>query len=202
MKALTEKEAEEFLEKKGFKVVKRASIEDKSQLKKINLKFPWVMKVSSSQIMHKAKIGGIKLNITNLKDAEKAFSELSKIKSFESILIQEMIYGEELIIGLNKTPEFGLTLMVGKGGSKVEQEKDVSFRIIPLNKKDAEEMIKEIKFYKILEEKNINLKLLIKNIIKISELASKYPNILELDINPLIANSKEAVVVDARIILD
>ena len=201
-RVLSEKEAEEFLEKKGFKVVKRVSVKNKAELKKVKINFPWVMKISSRHIMHKAKIGGTKLDINSLEEAEKAFSELSKIENFEEALVQEMLVGEELILGLKKTPEFGLALMFGKGGSNVEQEKDISFRIIPLNKKDAEEMIREIKFHRMLEEKNVNLSLLIKTIMQMSNLAKKHENISELDINPLIANSKEAIVVDARIVLE
>lgn len=202
MKNLTEKEAEDLLEKEGFRVAKRVLIKNKDELKKIKLPFPWAMKISSRYIVHKAKMGGIVLNITDISSAENAFDKFKSINHFEGILVQEMILGEELIIGLKKTPEFGLVVMIGKGGSKVEEEKDVSFRVIPLSVSDAGEMIREIKFYDALKKKGIHFKVIEENLIKISKLAEKYPDISELDINPLIVNSSEGVIVDARIGFD
>ena len=109
-----------------------------------------------------------------------------------------MILGQELILGIKKTPEFSQVIMFGKGGTDVEKEKDVSFRVIPIKEKDAKEMIEETNIYKTIKSK-INKKLLIKSLMKISELIEHNPKIIELDINPLIVNEKEAVVVDARL---
>jgi acyl-CoA synthetase (NDP forming) len=199
MKLLTEKEAEDFLEKEGFKVTKREFIKNKSELANITKKisFPWVMKISSRHIVHKTKIGGTMLDIKNIEQAESAFDKLKTIKGFEGILVQEFIKGKELILGLKKTPEFDIVIMFGKGGTNVEQEKDISFRIPPIDEKEAENMLKEIKFYKNL--KKVNMKKIKQNIIKLSKLTEKFKNIQELDINPLIANKNEAIVVDSRI---
>lgn len=199
---LTEKEAEDFLEKNRFEVAKRAIASDKFELSKISKKipFPWVMKASSSKIVHKKQSGGVILAIKTLKMAEEAYEKLSKIENFDSAMVQEMISGTELIIGLKKSPEFSHTLMFGKGGSNVETEKDVSFRVIPVSKKDIKEMIEDTKIASSLKEKNINLDEIEKNLLLVSKLASKYKKILELDINPLIVNDKNAVVVDARIL--
>jgi len=203
MKVMIEKEAENFLEKEGFNVVKRKTVKNKEDLKRASsfVGFPIAMKISSKKIVHKARVKGVIVNIHGLKAAEKAFSRLKKIKDFEEVLIQKMIMGQFLIIGLKKTPEFGLAIMVGAGGGNVERMRDISFRICPINEKDAEEMIKEIRFYKRLKEKHVNLKMIKKNLLKISNLAKKYPSIDELDINPLIVNEKEAVIVDARIVM-
>ena len=200
---MIEKEAENFLEKEGFNVVKRKTVKNKEDLKRASsfVGFPIAMKISSKKIVHKARVKGVIVNIHGLKAAEKAFSRLKKIKDFEEVLIQKMIMGQFLIIGLKKTPEFGLAIMVGAGGGNVERMRDISFRICPINEKDAEEMIKEIRFYKRLKEKHVNLKMIKKNLLKISNLAKKYPSIDELDINPLIVNEKEAVIVDARIVM-
>lgn len=202
MMELTEKEAEDFLEKEKFEIIPRAIIKTKEEILKVKIKFPWAMKISSKKIVHKAKIGGIALNIINKEDALAAFEKLSKIEGFEAIIIQEMMQGEEFILGVKQTPEFGHVIMFGKGGSKVEEEKDVSFRVFPLTKKDGREMIQEIKFYKTIEQKNINKKKIIENLLKISDLIKKYPKITELDINPLIATSENAKVIDARIIIE
>lgn len=201
MKILTEREAETFLEKKGFNVVKRQFILNKNQLPNIKLEFPWVMKISSQHIVHKAAMGGTKLDISNLKEAEYALNQLCNLNHCEGILVQKMINGEELILGVKETPEFGKVIMFGKGGSKVEQEKDVSFRILPINEVDAQAMIEEIKFYSSLKNK-VDLSALKKALLQLAKLAVDNPAITELDINPLIANKKEAVVVDARIQLN
>lgn len=198
-KILTEKEAEDLLEKEGFKVVPRILIKKKEELQNVKIKFPWVMKISSRHIVHKAKLGGTILEIKNLEQAKKAFDKLKSLNHFEGILIQHFMSGEELILGIKETPEFGKVIMFGKGGSNVENDKDISFRIIPLKKKDVKKMIEEIKFYPTLKEKNINLRKIEENIIILSKLAKKYNKIEELDINPLIVNEKEALVVDARI---
>ena len=203
MKTLTEKEAEDFLEKKGFKVVKRALIKNKEQIKELNekLKFPWVMKISSRHIVHKAKIGGTILNIKNQKQAEKAFDKLKSINSFEGILIQEMQSGEELILGIKNTEEFGNVIMLGKGGSNVEEEKDISFRVPPIKEKEAEKMLKELKVYNKIKNK-INQEQIIKALLKLSKLAEKQKNIKELDINPMIINKTQTIAVDARAVLN
>jgi acyl-CoA synthetase (NDP forming) len=203
MKSLTEKEAEDFLEKKGFNVIPRAVIINVNELKKLEskIKFPWVMKVSSKKIAHKAKVGGIYLNINNIEKANEAFNKIKQIPGFEGALIQPMIKGEELIIGIKKTPEFAQVLMFGKGGSKVEQEKDISFRVIPIKEKDAREMIKETKIYKSIKSK-INEKIIVRNLIKFSKLAKSNRKITELDINPMMVNKKEATIVDARLQLE
>jgi acetyltransferase len=201
MKTLTEEEAEDFLEKKGFNVVKRALVKNKEQIKKIKLKFPWVMKISSRHIVHKAKIGGTILNIKNQKQAEKAFDKLKSINHFEGILIQETQRGEELILGIKNTEEFGNVIMLGKGGSNVEEEKDISFRVPPIKEKEAEKMLKELKIYNKIKNK-INNKKLIENLIQLSKLAEKQKNIKELDINPMIINKTQAIAVDARAVLN
>jgi len=194
MGIILEKEAEDFLEKQGFSVVKRAFVRQQKDLDRINLSFPWIMKVSSPKIVHKYKAGGIVMNIKSLSESKNAFDKLKKLPGFEGVVIQEMISGQKLILGLKNTQEFGLTIMLGTGGVKVEELKDVTFRVCPIKEKDAKEMIDEIKsFVK-------NPKLVIKNLIRLSKLANKFPTLQELDINPLIVNKSGAIVVDARFV--
>ena len=192
---LTEKEAENFLEKQSFQVAKREAVKSKNKLKDLQLQFPWVMKVSSKHVVHKTKIGGTILDIKNMGQAEGAYDKLCKIDGKE-VLVQEMAQGQEIIIGLEKTREFDLVIMVGAGGTDVEKIKDVSFRVLPIKRKDAEEMISELK----ISSKLKNTQLIIKNLLKLAELGKKFPNIQELDINPLIVNKKQAIVVDARMV--
>jgi hypothetical protein len=201
MQQLTEKEAEDFLEKNKFNVAKRANAKSPKELEKIKIPFPWVIKLSSTKIMHKAKIGGVILNINSLEKAKESLNQLSKIEGFEQAIIQEMLSGEEIVIGIKKTPEFSHVLMFGKGGSKVEQEKDVAFRIFPLKEKDIDEIMNETKFFSNIKNK-INIKELKKIIKKIQKLVENYPKITELDINPLIINDKITKIADARLVFE
>ena len=194
MKIILEKEAEDFLEKNQFSVVNRNFIKNKSQLRNIKLSFPWVMKVYSKKIIHKNKANGVILNIKNLSQAEHSFNKLSKLKGFQGTIIQEQIKGQELILGLKSTEDFGLSILLGKGGTNVEKIKDITFRIIPINQKDAEQMIEDLKI------KINNKQAIINNLLKLNKLALKNKNIQELDINPIILTKDKATIVDARII--
>jgi len=201
-KIFTEKKAEDFLKKEGFNVIKRGYIKKnektlkfEKEIKKIN--FPLVMKVSGEKIIHKNIIGGVKKNIKNYKQALKAFKKLIKIKNCEGVILQKQIYGKEFLLGIKKTPEFNHIIAFGKGGADVEKLKKVSFRVCPINKKEAEELIKEIRTSKLNEKEKI---LIVKNLIQLCKLIKKYPKISELDINPLIVKKDKALVVDARII--
>ena len=206
MKVLGEFEAEKFLEKEGFCVVKRFLIKNEKELTKVldKLKFPIVMKVSSKKILHKTDAGGVEVDIMNKVDAFKIYKKLSKIS--KDVLIQEFVKGHKVIIGLKKDPVFEYVLVFGLGGIFVEMIKDVSFRICPVNARECEEMIKEIKGYKLLQglrgKQGINFKKLVNVLLLTSKLSQKYKKINELDINPLIINKKEAVVVDTRISLE
>jgi succinyl-CoA synthetase beta subunit len=201
MQEFSEKEAENFLEKQGFDLIKRKMIKNKSELSSIEFNFPWVMKVSSKNIIHKSKTGGVITNIKTLVEASNVFDKLSKIDNSEGVMIQSMQRGYEIILGLKNTKEFGLSIIVGNGGTQVESKKDVSFRITPITKGDAQEMIDELKIADELK-KQTSIQLITDNLLKLSKLAEKYPQIQELDINPLIVNKTEAKVVDARMILN
>jgi len=200
MKILKEKEAEDFLVKAGFSVAKRDVFYDKEDAFRFAIKvgFPVVLKVTN--VLHKSDVGGVR--IVERYDFYSQFNELKK-KS-RQILVQEFIVGKEVIIGLKRDATFGYAALFGLGGKFVEIFNDVSFRICPLSRTDAQEMIREIKAYKTLEDfrgtKSINFPLLIKNILRMNKLVKK--RIVELDINPLVINDKEAKVVDARIVLD
>lgn len=208
MKILNEYESENFLEKNKFKVPPRFLAKTKSQALKYakKLGFPIALKVIGKNILHKSDVGGVFLNLQNEKEIKKAFQEIKIIKNFESCLVQKYISGKYILIGLKKDPSFGHTLVVGLGGIYTEVIKDTSFRICPVNKKQALEMLKELKSYKLLTgirgQKQVNINKITNVIVKTSNLARKYKKIKELDINPLVVNKKDAVIVDARIIFD
>ncbi|MBI2668089.1 acetate--CoA ligase family protein [Candidatus Woesearchaeota archaeon] len=200
MKMLKEKEAEDFLEKKGFNVARSGIAKNYNEALGISSKlgFPVMLKVTNS--IHKTNINGIK--ISNKENLEENFKQLRK-KS-PKILVQEYVDGLEMIAGLKKDPTFDHVIIFGLGGIYTEIIRDVSFRICPIELKDIKEMMQEIKGYKLLKgyrDKKFNIKSVENVILRLSKLAESHPNIEELDINPLIVNSKEAIIVDARIVM-
>jgi acyl-CoA synthetase (NDP forming) len=114
--------------------------------------------------------------------------------------------GVEVIIGMSKDEQFGPVLMFGLGGVLVEVLKDVSFRIVPLSRRDAAEMLREIKGYPLLEgyrgQEAVDIPRLEKLLLKISDFVEQHPEIRELDLNPVFAYSDGAIAVDARVILE
>jgi acetyl-CoA synthetase (ADP-forming) len=126
---------------------------------------------------------------------------MPKIRKAE-FLMQKFVKGQELLIGLKKDISFGHVLLFGLGGIYTETLGDVSMRILPVERKELEGMIKETKAFKILTARNkrINMTALLDVLEKTAHLAKKFPKIEELDINPLVINEKGCSVVDARIV--
>ncbi|MBS3094329.1 acetate--CoA ligase family protein [Candidatus Pacearchaeota archaeon] len=196
----SEKRAKEFLKENKFEILDSVYVRKISEIKKISdkLNFPVVVKIFGDKIVHKKNIGGVKLNVKNYEEILGIFQKFGKIKNFEGIVIQEQVKGTEILLGLKRTPEFHQVIVFGRGGSDVEKAKDVSFRIIPLDKKDALEMMKETKIFSKLKRKEI--KSILKNIFLLNKLSQKHPRISELDINPLMIQDKFAKIIDARIL--
>ena len=174
-------------------------------LKKIG--YPCVMKVSG-EIIHKTDVNGVRKNISSDEEAVKNFNELMKIKDCDMVLVQKPVKeGYELIVGGKKDPQFNRVVALGAGGIFTDFLKDVSFRIVPLSKKDAEDMLKEVKFSDLIlrgfrGQKPADKDAIVDAIISVSRIMEKYPNIKELDINPLFATPTRAVAADVRIILE
>ena len=209
--ALTEYEAKEFLSELGLPVTKQDLINTKEAAietaKKIG--FPVVMKLMAEDIIHKSDVGAVKLNIQDEKSAGEAFDELMKIpsKSEKKVSVQEMAEKPiaELIIGTLQDPQFGPAIMFGVGGVLVEIMKDVSFRICPITDFDADEMVHEIKAFKLLDgfrgSPKADLKSLVTLLKKISGVSVDFPDIDQMDLNPVFIYKDGVKIVDARIIL-
>jgi acyl-CoA synthetase (NDP forming) len=176
-----------------------------ASLKKIG--FPCVMKVSG-EIIHKTEVNGVRNNINSEEEAMKNFNELMKIKGCENVLVQKAVKdGYELIVGGKKDPQFNRVVALGAGGIFTDFLKDVSFRIVPLSKSDAEDMLREVKFSDLVlkgfrGQKPADRDSIVDAIISVSRIMEKYPNIKELDINPLFATPTKTVAADVRIILE
>lgn len=212
---LLETEAKELLKEYGIPVPDFKLIKSKDEIiglaKEIN--FPIVMKIVSPDIIHKTDAGGVKIGIKDEKEAKSAFQEIIfKVKKYnkETKISGAIVYtmvpqGTEIIIGMMKDPHFGPVIMFGLGGIFVEILKDISFRILPLEEKDAREMITEIKGYEILKgvrgEGPKDIKAIKTLLMKISQLSIENPEINEIDLNPIFVFEKGLQVVDARMIL-
>jgi len=175
--------------------------------------YPVVLKVIAKEIIHKSDVGGVIGDIKNEDEVSAAYEEiLSSVKKkfrrvkIEGVLVQKMEQGVEVIIGMKRDPQFGAVVMFGLGGVFVEVMKDVSFRIAPIEKAEAEEMINEIKGVNILKgvrgRKKVNISALVDLLFKVSKISMAKKDILELDLNPVIVDEKKAKVVDARIIVE
>jgi len=177
--------------------------------------YPVVMKITSPDILHKTDIGGIKLGIASATDVRDAFDLLvyratRYIPEAEiwGCLVQEMVRrGKEVIVGMNNDPQFGPLMMFGLGGIYVEALKDVAFRIAPFSRQEAEEMIKEIRAYSLLRgvrgERPSDTEAIVDTLLRLSQLVTDFPEIMEMDINPLIVfeAGRGVVGVDMRLVL-
>ena len=176
--------------------------------------FPVVLKIVSPQILHKSDVGGVVLNVKDAQGVREAYERiLNNVKKrrpdaeIEGIYVQEMAPSStEVIVGATKDPTFGPTIMFGLGGIFVEILKDVSFRLIPITRDDAVEMIHEIRSYKILEGARGMPKAdegaLVDILLNTSRMVSDCPEIKELDMNPILVYERGAKIVDARVILE
>ena len=212
---LLETEAKELLKAYGIPIPDFQLIKSEEEIaglaKEIN--FPVVMKIVSPDIIHKTDAGGVKLNIKDETEARLAYQEIiSKTKKYNKeaqvfgVITYSMIpKATEIIIGMMKDPHFGPVAMFGMGGIYVEVLKDVSFRIIPLEERDAEAMITEIKGYEILKgirgEPPRDIQAIEEVLMKVSKLTMENPEINEIDLNPIFVFEKGLQVVDARMIL-
>jgi acyl-CoA synthetase (NDP forming) len=213
---LTEIEAKQILQEAGIDCTDTKLAVTKAEAVDISgsIGYPVVLKISSVDITHKSDAGGVKVNLKDQAAVEQAWDDIMASctsqypdADIEGISVQGMARaGTEVIIGMTKDPSFGPVLMFGLGGIFVEVLKDVAFRIVPLDKNDASEMIGEIKGKKLLEgyrgEDPADIPFLEDTLLKLSELVDKTEGIAEIDMNPVFAYKQGAVVVDARIILD
>jgi acetyl coenzyme A synthetase (ADP forming)-like protein len=210
----TDEEIHEVLETYGFRqpqgLFARTSEEAVAAAKRIG--YPVVMKIMSPQVVHKSDIGGVRKNLNNKKDVENAFFEITThvrnimpAATIYGVLIQEMIPpGKEVIIGITKDPQFGHMIMFGLGGIYVEVLRDISFRIVPLSNEDVHEMVREIKTFPLLRgvrgEAETDIGAIEQSLLSFNQLAMDFPQIIEADINPLLAHTrgKGVIAIDAR----
>jgi acyl-CoA synthetase (NDP forming) len=213
---LTEIEAKQVIKDAGIKVVPTQLAKTPKEAVALSgeIGFPVVLKVTSADIIHKTDAGGVKVGLKNAAEVKQAYADIMAAvrekfpqARIEGVAVQAKARaGVEIIIGMNKDAQFGSVIMFGLGGVFVEVLKDVSFRLIPIAKRDAEEMIKEIKGHALLNgyrgQEPADIASLVDVLLKVSRLVEKTPEIKELDLNPVFAYQDSAVAVDARIVLE
>jgi succinyl-CoA synthetase beta subunit len=206
---LDEIEAFKLLSKYGIKIARIELARSREEALRIaeRIGYPVVLKVASNDIVHKTDIGGVILDIKTPDQLEREFEEMMKrlggLKAqFSGVFVQKMVKGGyELILGGKRDKVFGPIVMLGAGGIFVEAFEDVSFRIAPIDEKEAMKMIEELKFSRVLKGlrgETANLKEIARATSSLSKLIARHKEIEEVDINPLLV-SKEAVALDVRV---
>jgi len=208
--ALSEYESKQILASYGIPVTPEELITKPEDLSEAIYKigYPLVMKGCAAEIAHKTEKGLIRVDVRNEEEALTAYKEITAAMDGieKAVLVQQMIKGQrELVVGLTRDPQFGPCVMFGLGGIFTEILEDTSFRVAPIEKRDALEMIQEIKAHKILEAirgmEPVDKDMLADILIAIGRLGIENEAVKEIDINPLIISRGQPVAVDALVVL-
>jgi acyl-CoA synthetase (NDP forming) len=210
-----EPEVKEILSVYGIRVTKErvCSSIDEAISSANEIGYPVVLKVVSPEVIHKSDFGGVEVGIKDDSELKEAYTRILKnVQSktpdanINGVSVQEMARGKEVIIGSVKDQDFGPLMVFGMGGIFVEAVKDVSYRLAPVTKSEAGQMIEEIRNYPLLKghrgEKGVNLEKLRDMIARISLLLIDFPQITEMDLNPVFVNGDEAIVADGRMFIN
>ncbi len=212
---LSEVESKDLLASAGIAVTAARLATSAAEAVKIadKIGYPVVLKVISADISHKSDVGGVELNLKKASEVKAAFKrikaaakEAAPKSKMDGVSVQKMAdRGTEVIIGMTTDPQFGQVMMFGLGGIMVELMKDVAFRIVPLEPRDAHEIVRDIKGYALLEgmrgQAGVDVDALERLVLQVSEFAAAHPEVAEIDLNPVFAYPDGAVAVDARVVL-
>jgi len=196
-------EVEHLLDAAGVPRVRETVVTGRSELDAIRhtISFPAVMKVIGP--VHKTDVGGVLLNIKSVEEMQSRFEQLMKIDQAKGVLIQPMITGTELFIGVKRESNFGHIILCGLGGIFVEVLNDFSSCLCPVSKTESTTMIQRLRAYKIIQgtrgRGGVNEELFSEIIQRISALVTTAPEIVEMDINPLMGSMSDITAVDTRI---
>lgn len=208
---LSEYESKQVLASYRIPVTSEELVDNEEGLIKAAAKigYPVVMKGCSADISHKTEKGLIRVDVRNDEEASSAFKEITAAMDVtdKAVLVQQLVKGQrELVVGLTRDPQFGPCVMFGLGGIFTEVLKDTTFRIAPLEKRDALEMMQEIKANKILENVRgmapVDKNMLAEILITIGQIGIENEAIKEIDINPVIISDGKPVAVDALVVLE
>ncbi|MCU0589109.1 MAG: acetate--CoA ligase family protein [Syntrophobacteraceae bacterium] len=203
-----------FLESRGFDcIVSRiADSPGKAVHLAHQVGFPVALKVDSPDILHKSDFGGVRLHLLSAQDVRTAYARMDEnIKAHapgarvNGVVVSAMAApGLELILGMHRDPQFGPVILFGLGGIAVELFRDVAMRLLPLTREDALSMLQEIKGAPLLRgfrgQRTIDENALVEGLLKLARIAQDHPDIVEIDLNPVLAYPEGMLVVDARIL--
>ncbi|MBF67705.1 MAG: acetyl-CoA synthetase [Gammaproteobacteria bacterium] len=212
---LNEVEAKTLMHEAGVPVVRTVLADSSEQAKEIagELGYPVALKVVSEDITHKSDAGGVMLDIADSDAVAVAYeailsNSLAAVPGaeIEGVAVQNMApAGTEVIVGMTTDPQFGPVVMFGLGGVMVEVMKDVTFRVLPLTKRDVRQMVADIKGRVILDGVRgappADVEAIQDALLKVADFVSANPQVRELDLNPILVNENGAVAVDARIVI-
>ncbi|HEU5098155.1 MAG TPA: acetate--CoA ligase family protein, partial [Roseiflexaceae bacterium] len=214
---LGEIEAREVIEAYGMRLPQSRLARSPEEAAAIasEIGFPVVMKISSPDILHKSDIGGVKVGVSDPAAARDNYDlieyrarKYSPTATIWGVLIQEQVRkGRELLVGVNRDPQFGPLVAFGMGGIYVEVLKDVAFRLAPISREAAHAQVREIRTFPLLHgvrgEPPADIAAAEEVVLRVSQLVTDFPEIVEMDINPLVVHNQGegAIVLDARIIL-
>jgi acetyl-CoA synthetase (ADP-forming) len=208
---LSEYESKLLLAEYGVNVTqeKVVSTEDDAIAAASEIGYPVVLKGSGEELSHKTEMDLIALNLRDEKDVREAFKKLtsSSKASVEEVLVQQMVKGErELVVGLTRDAQFGPCVMFGLGGIFTEILEDVAFRVAPLTRWDAMDMMKDFRAHKILDafrgQPPVDREILADILIAIGTIGMEQEKVREIDINPLKILDGKPIAVDALVVLD
>jgi acetyltransferase len=214
---LGELEAREVIEAYGMRLPQSrlACSPDEAVAIAAEMGYPVVMKISSPDILHKSDIGGVKVGLSDATAVRDNY-ELIEYRARKynpdarvwGMLVQEMVRkGREMLVGVSRDPQFGPLVAVGMGGIYVEVLKDVAFRLAPISKQEVSAQIRSIRTFPLLRgvrgDPPADIASVEDVVLRISQLVTDFPEIVEMDINPLVVHNQGegAIVLDARIIL-
>ena len=210
-KLLLDVEALTFLEKQGFPILKTAIANDAKNAARIasGFGFPVALKISSPDVIHKTEEQGVRLFLNSEDEVQDAFRSLagrftsqSPDKRFDGVMVQRMGSGLELIVGSLNDQQFGPVLMFGLGGIFAEAMKDTTFRLIPIQLRDAKEMINDLRAARVLtnpREEAFDLTIIEDLLLRISRLIEEHSEIQEMDLNPVFVSARGIEICDARL---
>jgi acyl-CoA synthetase (NDP forming) len=212
---LTEVESKQLLHDAGIRVTQArlATTADEAAAAADEIGYPAVLKVVSGDVAHKSDVGGVELGLGDSDAVRAAYDRIMAAvqqnapgANVDGVSVQQMAdQGTEVIIGTTTDPQFGPVLAFGLGGIMVEVLKDVAFRIVPLESRDARQIVREIRGFPVLEgvrgQPGADLDALEAMILQVSSFANDHPEVAELDLNPVFAYPDGAIAVDARVIL-
>ncbi len=208
---LSEYESKKFLNAYGIPVTREILVREHREFMNAvsEIGYPLVIKGCSSTLAHKTEKGLVRVDIRNDREANAAFEDLvARMNDSEkAILVQEMIKGSrELVVGMTRDDQFGPCVMFGLGGIFTEVLRDISFRVAPIEKRDAMEMTREIKAHKILDGIRgmppADMDKLCDILITVGHIGMQNESIKEIDINPLILSGSAPIAVDALVVLN